>query len=519
MAAAARHRIACIHGGAVTAISDLNQRYAACAGLMQSGVQILAIGDHASARFNAAVRRLLTAQRDDGPGLWDDLVGASKALRWRLITQPQPISNNQGLVHLAFEVGRQAGRLRGAVADQPLLDELADSAAALATFDPLVGRSLLRDCREVGVENCVVVAASRPAQAGLDSWLTQHGILVLTVGDLSREQPDRDQAYAVGPPRFFPASLVTAPITRDVTYVLPAWFGDRTVPRSGISAYAEGAIRVGSRLYTEGDPVDPVAQIEPEAEDDYLPQPIWGSRSSGDREPSTDEVEARKILLSGHLAMWLDDGDRIRSVDPKQPPGELVTYTEVHAVREGTYLLLRQGATERGALYQAALAKLGVNARAIEDTQGAWKQALAYRLKTHGSRHVVKELRSAGVRAADRARAWADPELIRPHSDEDFEALLKWLEIPIQPTFGHASRLRKMLYQASAEIGRQLEAAVSAADLTVLETTGHMSLDVEAEGFRGVLATRVLGVAPFAEIVPRHDTRVPFPDMSGQWLE
>ena len=72
-----------------------------------------------------------------------------------------------------------------------------------------------------------------------------------------------------------------------------------------------------------------------------------------------------------------------------------------------------------------------------------------------------------------------------------------------------------MLYQASTEIGKQLEAAVSAADLTELEGAGHISLDVCAEGFRGMLATRVLAVSPFTQIVSRHDARVPFEDQGG----
>lgn len=505
----------------MTAIDALNRRYAACAGLMRNGVQIVAVGDPGSARFNAAVRRLLIAHRDDGPGLWDDLVGAAKALRWRLITQPQPIRHNDGLVQLAHEVQRQARRLRGAVADRSLLDDLTDSASELALRDPVVGSSLLRDCVEADPATCVVVAASRSAQVGLESWLGSLGILVMTVGDLSRQHPNRDQAYAVGPPRFFSSSFVTAPVTAEVTFILPAWFADRSVPRSAIADYAEGAVRISSQVFTEGELADtqPDSTTDPDIEDDFLPQPVWGVRTARDREPNADEVEARKILLSGNLAMWLDDGDRIRSVDPKQPPGERVTFTEVESVSEGTYLLLRQGVTERGALYQAARAKLGSGGQAIENAQTAWKDALTMRLRTNGNRRVVDELRAAGVIAADRARAWADPELIRPHSDGDFEALLNWLGLPTQPTFGYATRLRKMLYQASAEIGKQLEAAVSAADLTVLETTGHLSLDVEAEGFRGVLATRVLGVAPFSEVVPRHDTRVPFADASGRWLE
>lgn len=504
-------------------IDALIQRYAASISLVRDGVEIVTVGDRAGARFNLAVRRLISAVREDGPGLWDDLAGVSKALRWRLITQPQPMIFNQGLIELTGEVSRQVRRLRGAVADQDLLDEIAASAMALAHRDreSVVGATLLRTCLEAGADTCVVIAASKPAQIGLALWLEKHGITVMTAGELERDQPDREQAYVVGPPRFYRPPLIAAPVTDAVSFVLPSWFGDRSIPHSAIAAYAEGAIRIEARVFTVGDisEPEPSVPVEVEDEDVYLPQPVWDTWKFEDREPTSEEVAARKTLLSGNLAMWLDDGERIRSLDPRQPTGERVTYTEVAAVREGTYLLLRRGATERGALYQAALARLGPRATAVDASQRGWKQLLALRLQQHGSQQVAKDLRAAGVKAADRARAWTDPSLIRPNSDQDFESLLKWLSISIQPTFGYASLLRKMLYQASAEIGRQLETAVSAADLTELESTGHLSLDVRTEGFRGILATRVVAISPHSEIVPRNDARVPFEDRSGQWLE
>lgn len=378
----------------------------------------------------------------------------------------------------------------------------------------------MRSIQEVGAGSCVVVAASRPAAAGLQRWLRDYGVLALTVGELERDQLEREQSYLVGPPRFYPSSLVTSPVTSGVSFLMPAWFGDRSVPRSAIADYAEGAIRIRARVFTEGDVAEPVGEVtdDLEDEDQYLPQPVWGNHRDEQREPVGDEVVARKVLLSGSLAIWLDDGERIRSLDPIQPAGERVTYTEVPAVRAGTYLLLRQGETERNALYEAAIARLPRGA-AIDQAQLAWKYLLAERIREAGYRHVIGQLRAAGVKAADRARAWTNPSLIRPASDQGFERLLDWLGIPVQPTFGYATSLRKTLYQVSAEVGKQLEAAVSTADLSQLEAVGHLSLDVTAEGFRGILATKVLAISPFTQIVSRHDARAPFKDRSGQWLE
>lgn len=500
-------------------IDALNTRYDNSVRITRNGVEIVAVGDPAGACFNVAVRRLMALVREEGSTYLDDLVGAAKALRWRQITQPQPTAFNPSLQCLALEVIKHAGRLRGAIGEQSLLDELVSSASVLAETDSEVGFALLRSIDEVGADTCVVVAASRPAATGLESWLGDYRVLVLTAGDLEREQPEREQTYVIGPPRFYRSSLVTAPVTEAVSFLLPAWFGDRSVPPSAIAPYAEGAIRVEARVFLEGDATEPVVDLQGggEDEDEYLPQPAWGKRDD-DRVPTSEDVEARKLLLSGNLAMWLDDGDRIRSLDPDQPVGERVTYTDVSAVRPGTYLLLRQGETERSALYHAATARLP-RGDAVDQTQVAWKHSLAERIHEVGCGRVVGQLRDAGVKTADRARAWTDPNLIRPSSDLDFERLLRWLGIPVQPTFGHATTLRKTLYRVSAEIGKQLEGAVSAADLSDLDATGHLSLDIKTEGFRGILATRVLSISPFTEVVSRHDARVPFEDRSGQWLE
>jgi len=505
----------------MTRVGLLNRRYAASAALQRDGVEIVAIGDPLGARFNTAARTLMLTAREDGPGLWDDLVGAVRALRWRLLTQPQPIALNPALTDGAEEVLRRVRLLRGAVQDESLLDEIASAAVGVSSCDPELGQLLLRSIDEVGVSECVVIASNARASEALGGWLGDKGIEVLTPGALERTQPQVEQAYVVGPPRFFRSSLVTAPLTNSLSFLIPAWFGDRQIPRSAISAYAEGAMRIEARVFTEGDTAEPEAVIAGPviAEEDFLPQPLWSPRQALDREPGSDEVEAHKLLLSGGQAMWLDDGERIRAVDLLQPHGERVVHIPVSSVRVGTYLLLRQGETEHHALHIAALARLASLGPAVEASQQSWKKRLQQRLSQHGQAAVVNALRGEGVKTAERARAWTDPTLVRPHSDQDFERLLAWLDLPIQPHFGNATLLRRAIYQASAEVRVQLESAVSAADVSVLERDGSLGLDLTQEGFRGMLATRVIAISPHADIVPRRDARVPFEDRSGQWLE
>ena len=166
VASAGRDRSPRLHGGAMSRIGASTSATPPRPLLARSGVEIVAVGDPAGARFNAAVRRLMAALRDDGPGLWDDLVGASKALRWRLITQPQPIEFNPGLVQLAGEV-TSCPPPPWAVADQALLDELAASATALARRTEIsrwyrAAPSLSRSwCRRLRRDRCQQARPSR----------------------------------------------------------------------------------------------------------------------------------------------------------------------------------------------------------------------------------------------------------------------------------------------------------------------------------------------------------------------
>lgn len=501
-------------------IEALNRRYAASSSLIQYGVEILAVGDPAGARLNAACRQLMFRVGEDGPELWEDLLGSVKSLRWRLMTHPQPIGFNPALRDGAAEVLRQTRRLRGAVTEDALLDKLAAAAAGVTTQDPVLGGTLLRSVQEVGATDCVVVAASASARAAISEWLGPEGINVVTVSSLKHMNPV-EQSYAVGPPRFFGPSLVTAPMTDAVSFVMPAWFRDRQIPSSVLTPHAEGAICVRVRLSMEGDLAEPESRVEDEGDfvEEFLPQPVWGSPESPRREPRSDEVEARRLLLSGNRGLWLDNGERIRALDPEQPAGERVVHIDVETVQVGTYLLLREGETEHEAVYQAALDRLGERSLEVAATQRAWKQRLQRRLSQMGPSRVESELRTAGVKTVERAPAWREPNLVRPQSDQDFEKLLRWLDLPVQPSFGNAVLLRREVYRTIAQIREQLESAVSAADLSALERDGHLRVDVGSAGFRGILAARVIAVSPHTEIIPRNEARVPFEDWSGQWLE
>lgn len=501
-------------------ISALNARYSFCDGILHNGVEIVRVADPYGTRLNLAARKLLSVMREGDPEPWADLAGAVNAVRWRLITRPQPASMNTGLRELAEHVAAQANLLRGAAPEEELLDELAEAAQAVSEVEPALGAVLRSSIEEVGPSACIVVPASGAARADIQCWLSDLPVRVMTTGDLRRKEPQAEKVFAVGPPRFFRPSLVTAPPADEVSFILPSWFSDYTVPKSEIAPYADNAIQVTSRVFTVGDAnVISADAADSGTEEALQPAPEWGSYPPLTREPANDEVIARKILLSGNQAIWLDDGGRIRALDPDQPAGERVVYCDIPAVRTGSYLLLRHGATEQGALYAAALQLLGAHAEAADASQRAWKHQLARTLTLRGTRAVVDDLRKRGVTAADRAPAWAGEHLIRPNSDQDFKILLTLLGIPAEPSLTNATRLRQLVHQASADVREKLESAVSGIDLLELDQNGHVRLEVGQAGLRGISATRVLAISPHRAIVPRHDVRLPFHDRGARWLE
>ncbi|MBK7721870.1 MAG: hypothetical protein IPI32_06480 [Austwickia sp.] len=501
-------------------IHDVARRYASAESLMQQGVSIFAIGDPAGAQLNAAIRRALFVLGDERIEAWNGVLQAANALRWRRMTQPEPreFQTQQPLVDAIL---RQAQQLKSLVNDGALLALIAEAAVVVSETDSPVGALLLESIQEVGPHKCVVVASKGAARAGLASWLDGVGATVVVPSELDTVGEAIEVSYVVAPPTFVPASVVTSPATPEITFVMPSWFGNRSMPPSSLGVHAEGQIVVRPVLHQIGDTAEPMDAVagDAEIEDVYFPQPVWGTRASGDREPASDEVEAWKVLLAGDQGLWLDDGDRIRSLDPTQPEGARVGYEAVKGIVPGTYLVLREGETERGAMYDQAVIALGTRACGILATQARWKARLEERLARVGSRRAMAELDRLGVRSSGQVRAWADPRLIRPQRDADLALLLDWLGEPSQPTYGNAITLRRAVYKASADLRRELEAAVGRADLRTLERDGILHLDLPRQGLRGIFVARVLAKAPFTEIVSRQQVRVPFPDESAQWLD
>ncbi|MFG1953948.1 hypothetical protein [Micromonospora sp. NPDC048830] len=509
----------------MTILDYLGDLYAAAGSMVDDdgAVELVAIADERGGALDRATRQLALEVEDGGFDRLRDLLVTARRLRWRVSTSPFPLACEAGsadlvagLLELATQCKLMAGNETGRV-----LDDLALSVSALNTAEACpLGDFLLESLREVSYTGCLVVVSSARSAAATRSWFDVLGIPVPVVSDRGKARPEIFQrAYLIGSPPLFGPAAFGAPRARRLVYLFPSWIVDRGLPIPSFSEHAEGGIRPQARLRRIGpDPLIP--QRLRDTEGQLAPDPMWKQAKA--RLPhGIDEAHARKVLLCGGLSMMLDldEGESIRVLDPWRPAGSRVQMQQVEAVGPGSHLVLREGQTESGTLYERALARLAGQAPRVEQSQATWKAALRDRLQALGPGEVVRQLRARGVQAAAQAPTWTAQTLARPQGSDDFTVLLRWLGLPTEPYRRYADMLRRARYHAMTDIREALEAALGDADMNELQRTGILRLDLDIEGFAGIIATRVLALSPYLEVVPRSELRIPKGDEGARWLE
>ncbi|WP_029253517.1 hypothetical protein [Paraoerskovia marina] len=517
-------------------IENLNKRFADIASILKYGVEVQLAEDPLGYRYSQAVRTVVRTAKDDDPEVWADVLGAAKSLRSKLLLHPEEDSRTIAEHVDALRV--QITRIRPNLADSAMLDEALAAAVALRGQQSAVGELLWQAVEDFTAEDCLVVVGSRRAAEAISDWIAPLGARVLTPGDLRREPLSASIALIVGPPRFFHSSMVTSPMTSEVTFIVPNWFGDRSIPTTSLSEYAEKPILVTARetgpkrpapLPARASEAEGAAEVQPD-ETELEPSALWKAPQDGERTPRPDEVRARKVLLSGGYSVWIDAGDRIRSLDPYQPAGENVVYLGVATFRDLSpeqlarteiYLLLRSATkTQHSYLHERARASLGPTRTLVQETQQSWKSKLRGRIDSWGEQQVVRSLEDHGVQAAGEAVAWTSEEFTRPLRNDDFRLLLDWLDLATDgPEYRNATRLRSAFRSESHKVQTQIGRSVTGGDLAHLKQDGHRLLPAPEPGEPGLTAARVLAVSPHDEIKPRHEVRVLRADDAGRWLQ
>ena len=287
-------------------IKALNRRYVISSridGASAGPVVVEAIPDPAGARFDQTLRDIIAALGEDAVS-FEELLSPAKALRWKRLFHAQPVTLDVRLQVLAERVIEQCSLMEGAL-DEQLLEELSKASECVVDTDSGFADELPVWIDDVGPEECVVIVANRSDVIEVREWLQRDGLQVLTARQALSSVLVRSQLYVVGPPIFYPRALVTAPLTDDISYLVPDWFRCRKLPTSSFAEFAEKAVDVKMRVRESesGEVANRPAVEQRDVLEEYIPQPIWGKMGTSRSVAKSDEVFARKLYLSGGFAM------------------------------------------------------------------------------------------------------------------------------------------------------------------------------------------------------------------------
>jgi len=472
----------------------------------QSAIRFRLLEDTEGAEFNQAVNHFVSEVREINDDTVKTVVSMAKCLRWRRFMQPQPVASDWKSRELCEQLEQRCEVVRKVVANGVALDQLLSSAQRLLDEDSAVVKELrLLDSEDDG--DYLLVVRDRSTATLIQSWLEDQNLQVSAAQDIRSEQHWFDFVHVLGFPRAFDPSIFSSPVGDDVDYVFPSWIHCRSLPESSLMGLVENPLSMtvhNSEILnstirtTEGEPDDGLSW--------YLPEPVWSVPPHDRSCCSSDLVDARQIYLSGGWETWLDDGERVRTLEIDKITGVRVSNLAPEEVTVGSYLLLREHESERGLLKRLAQSRIPRAEETISE-QRFWKERLLARIKQIGVERVRRELRNLGVGAYRQVDTWSDMELIRPKSDNDFLSLLDWLDIPREPTFQDVRTLQSEVRRISHEITAELENQASRVNPEELERQGHMHFKVSTDGVRSMVATRVMAIRSSVQKVPKSFTR------------
>lgn len=484
----------------------------------QGAIRFRLLEDAEGAEFNQAVNRFVSEVREINDDNVKTAVSMAKCLRWRRFMQPQPVAFDRKGRELIEQLERQCEDARKVVANGVLPDLLLSSAQRLLEDDSAVVKELrLLDSEDDG--DYLLVVRDRKTVTLIQSWLEHQNLQVSAVQDIRSERHWFDFVHVLGFPQAFCSSMFSSPVGDDIEYVFPSWISYRSLPESSLMGLVENPISMtvhNSEIFDST-----IRTTKGEAEDDlswYLPEPVWNVPPRDPSCCSSDLVDARQIYLSGGWETWLDDGERIRTLEIDKITGAKVSNLAPEEVTVGSYLLLREHGSERGILKTLAQSRIPRAEETISE-QRVWKERLLVRIKQIGVERVRRELKALGVGAYRQVDTWSDMELIRPKSDDDFLRLLDWLEIPREPTFQDVRTLQCEVRRVSHEITAELENQASRVNLEELERQGHMYFQVSTDGVRSMVATRVMAIRSSVQKVPNSFTRTLRKNNCGWWID
>ena len=329
-----------------------------------------------------------------------------------------------------------------------------------------------------------------------------------------------DGIVIVGPTRWFPEYVLTAPRASKIDVICYKWVMDKWTPPPVFVESFNGIVersKNNDNFLTDGVVFE---------SDELLPEINWDEISSSysnvaapeDFEHEQETADAKLFLLEGESAVFLDESTRVLVIDLDEEEGEnedeetQVKRIQAIDIQAGIYILLR---TSGGGEYivpiaDKILAKQSVKAR---ESLQRWKRRLKEAVKTKGIQDVVRALKALGCSRASEVnvRNWMSTRSIKPRLYQDFEAIMKLvnLEDDKKEAWSFARAIDDAHKRAGFHIRKLLLKQVLSSDLTDLQKLGKMTFELDNEDGGTLTAFRVINISPEKYTVPL--SRIGFP--------
>lgn len=483
-------------------------------------------------RYCMALATLQRQLRDEEDPFWSGILQALRRVRFTWTASPLPF-NHPDLIDPALH-RTVAARLADATAAYPNFappfKAVLEALTELSHLDdnPLLDTLLALQAEDEANSIGILIKVPRltsAIEAALAGHQTLEGCNVVMPNELA-DCVGYDRLAVIGPARWFPDSVLSAPRAREVVIIRYAWITDTwnlepLFIGPGASRPDRSRQRVDPPSITPAD-----ADIALDAAD-LLPTVDWRTVAASEAKyapAAFDDVTARPFLLEDNHVVFLDADDATTAlvIDLAAHQTERVRRLPVADLVPGLFLLLR---TEGGSDYVVDVANhiLGAGAGSDRARQFSWKEGLRRVARDRGLIALTAALRAAGSPRASETnvRNWMSARTICPDDHRDFAAIMQ--------VTGQAARADEYLQamqridrahlMAGQRIRQMLLRQVRSADLRVLEREGRMDFSLtNADGGR-LTAFRVIEPAPETIRVPISRIGHPFPLESAQWRE
>lgn len=337
-----------------------------------------------------------------------------------------------------------------------------------------------------------------------------------------REEDCGNRLIAIGPSRWFPEYILTAPRARKIHLVHYQSISDNWKPHP---AFVEAMSVSSTHLSIKGASPNPVSSIQEDSSEikDDIPEDrslaelalLFSSKVSHDFVPEV--VEARLLRLESDKAVFMEQKAKALVISKSDTEVALeqwdIIRINVSEIKEGMFLLLRTGG---GGDFIAPLADqiLGVRSVRYRKMQHQWKELLQAAVRDRGLSLVCHELQEYGstkAHSTGNARNWLSPRNIRTERYEDFNAIMSLcgLADKADEYWKIMGKISGAHMQAGNQIRQRLLEEVRKSDLRRLELIGEMEFHLpQTQG--GMQAVRVTEVYPEELTVSISEIGCPF---------